>query len=86
MASSSVPKNDQKSEAQSKGCAICPTTGSSETCTDSAASTGRKAKSVITASTTDTPRSSMIEAKRMVSSCTRCAAPSIPRTSSQRLM
>ena len=39
-----------------------------------------------TASTTDTPSPSMIEAKRMVSSCTRCDAPSILRIVGQRDM
>ena len=65
---------------------IAPTRGSSVTCADSAKRTGRNANNVIADSMIETPRSSVIVAKRMVSSCTRCAAPSMCRTSVQRDM
>ena len=68
------------SAAQNSGCGIAPTIGNSLTYAESAHSTGRKANSVMTASTTETPRFSMMSAKRMVSSWMRWDAPSILRT------
>jgi hypothetical protein len=53
---------------------------------DNRSSTGRKATSVMTESIRLTPSPSTVVEKRMVSSWTRCEAPSIRRNSSQLAM
>ncbi len=56
-----------------------PTMGSSVICLDSVHSNGKKAISVMMELINAEPKFSMMPAKRMVSSCTRWAAPSMLR-------
>ncbi len=63
-----------------------PSHGSSVTLADQVHMSGRKAASVMRLRMNSTPRPSMMRAKRIVSSCTRCADPSMWRTLSQWAM
>ena len=83
MARRPVPKTDQTMATITSAWGTAPMIGSSWTCTESAQRMGRKAISVITKSIRLTPRPSMIEAKRIVSSWTRCEAPSMWRSRCQ---
>ena len=65
------------------GCAIAPTMGNSVMLAERRMSTGMKAISVMMESMKATPSPSMIWEKRIVSSCTRCDAPSMWRSRSQ---
>ena len=60
--------------------------GSSVMLADRRSSTGRKAISVMTESIRLTPRLSMVVEKRIVSSWTRCEAPSMWRSRGQLAM
>ena len=80
MASSPVPKTDQMMATTTSACGTSPMIGNSFTCTDKPQRIGMKASRVITESIRATPRPSMIEAKRIVSSWTRCEAPSMWRS------
>ena len=62
---------------------MAPIQGSAVTFFDRPQSSGRKAISVITERMNATPSPSTMRAKRIVSSCTRCAAPSMWRSSPQ---
>ena len=81
-----MPNADQSSAATTSGCGIEPRIGTSVMSAESRTSTGRKAISVITESSRLTPSRSVIVAKRMVSSCTRCEAPSMCRSRGQWYM
>jgi hypothetical protein len=65
---------------------MAPMMGSSVIWSDKVHRMGTKAASVITLRTRSTPSPSMMLAKRMVSSCTRCAAPSTTRSFCQYCM
>ena len=65
---------------------MAPRIGTSVMSADSRTSTGRKAISVMIESSRLTPRRSVVVENRMVSSCTRCEAPSMCRSRGQWLM
>ena len=78
-----VPNSDHSTATVTSECGTGPSSGSSVTEADSRSSTGRKAISVSTESTKLTPRSSTVEENRIVSSWTRCEAPSMVRNAGQ---
>ena len=81
-----VPNRAQKIAASTRGCGTRPISGRAVTCSDSVTSTGRKAIRVMTELTRLPPRSSSVAENRMVSSCTRCEAPSMVRSRGQLTM
>ena len=81
-----MPNADQSTATTTSAWGTSPTKGSSFTDPDSRSSTGRKATSVMTDSIRLTPRPSTVVENRMVSSWTRCEAPSISRNRPQWAM
>ena len=80
MASRTVPAAAEMIARYTSECSTGPIHGSSVTCSLSPQSSGRNATRVIRDRMNATPSPSTMRAKRIVSSCTRWAAPSMWRT------
>ena len=78
-----MPKIDHRMATNTSACGTSPTSGRWVTKPESPQRIGRNAMRVITESMRLTPRPSMMPANRIVSSWTRCDAPSMWRTRSQ---
>ena len=78
-----LPNSAHPMAANISGYGMTPTMGSADTCDDSAARNGRNAISVMTESTRLMPRPWTVPEKRIVSSWTRCEAPSMVRRRGQ---
>ena len=75
-----MPKIDQRIATNTRAWGTSPTIGRWVTKEERPQRIGRNAIRVITESMRLTPRPSMMPANRIVSSCTRCEAPSMWRT------
>ncbi|MNT72331.1 hypothetical protein D3C72_2109170 [compost metagenome] len=82
VASSTVPKAAQKIASQNSACGMAPMIGNSVTYPERPNRIGRKTTSVMTELIRLMPSPSSVEENRIVSSCTRCEAPSICRNCS----
>ncbi len=85
-ASSTVPNAAESSATQTRLPGTSPIKGKDVTFCDSVHNSGMNTTSVINESRKAEPRSSVIEAKRIVSSWTRCAAPSVVRIEGHQAM